>query len=407
MPARSEEAKVELKEAKKQLEDAKEELKEAKMELKKERTELTKAEKAKNKVERKLMEMVHADPEDTEERRGETKRDILRLEEKLHTANCDVAVLRQAFHSKLASVQSKEAVIRRLESHHRQQSVVSDPSPWHVSLNSLILQSVFILLTRHFIQVVLRICIQAIMSSSLTSFLNNYVDVIILVMLSSYEEWLGLLFTISVLIYATYYNRFQHNYISRIYQFDKYGVVLVYGIVALLRFYNDYAALSYRRRRWLHPELRPNIFSPFFHWYLVSDIEYCKSAPSWDRFRCEDFEGWTERVQQYLAFLVALRVLAFTLIFKNNTSDDDSEHKNVHLFMVGVLGVFASLTVLFKYLVHLTSGETCIVRLASAFVYLYIFNNVGKQQEQNHLPRDQQWNAMVTIYEAALIEQTL
>ena len=94
MTAGSEEAKAELKEAERKLADAK--------------VELTEAEAKFEQVEQKLMETKQADPANTAE--------IQRLEQKLHTLNGDVAVLRRAFYSKSASVESKEEVVRRLES---------------------------------------------------------------------------------------------------------------------------------------------------------------------------------------------------------------------------------------------------------------------------------------------------
>ncbi len=115
MTARSEEAKAELREAEQKLADAKTELADAKAELADAKAELASAEaklasaEAKQEqVEQKLMETKQADPANTAE--------IQRLEQKLQTLSGDVAVLRKAFYSKSASVESKEEVIRRLES---------------------------------------------------------------------------------------------------------------------------------------------------------------------------------------------------------------------------------------------------------------------------------------------------
>jgi len=101
MTARSEEAKAELKVAEQRLADAKAELASAE-------AKLASAEAKQEQVEQKLMETKQADPANTVE--------IQRLEQKLQTLNGDVAVLRKAFYSKSASVESKEDVIRRLES---------------------------------------------------------------------------------------------------------------------------------------------------------------------------------------------------------------------------------------------------------------------------------------------------
>ena len=103
MTARSEEAKAELKVAEQKLADAK--------------AELASAEAKQEQVEQKLMETKQADPANTTE--------IQRLEQKLQTLNGDVAVLRKAFYSKSASVESKEDVIRRLES---QLPVIAGPA---------------------------------------------------------------------------------------------------------------------------------------------------------------------------------------------------------------------------------------------------------------------------------------
>ena len=110
MTASSEEAKAELAEAEKKLADAKAELADAKKELKE-------AETQQEQVEQKLMETKHTDPPNTAE--------VQRLEQKLLTLNGDVAALRKAFYSKLASVESKEEVVRRLES---QLPVIAGPA---------------------------------------------------------------------------------------------------------------------------------------------------------------------------------------------------------------------------------------------------------------------------------------
>ena len=89
-------------------EDAKAELKEAEQKLREAEQKLREAEQKQEQVEQKLMETKQADPANTAE--------IQRLEQKLQTLNGDVAVLRKAFYSKSASVESKEDVIRRLES---------------------------------------------------------------------------------------------------------------------------------------------------------------------------------------------------------------------------------------------------------------------------------------------------
>ena len=101
MTGRSEEAKAELREAEQKLADAKAELADAK-------AELASAEAKQEQVEQKLVETKQADPTNTAV--------IQRLEQKLLTLDGDVAALRKAYYSKLASVESKEEVVRRLES---------------------------------------------------------------------------------------------------------------------------------------------------------------------------------------------------------------------------------------------------------------------------------------------------
>jgi chromosome segregation ATPase len=108
MQARSEEAKAELKEAEQKLADVKAELKEAEAKLKEAEAKLKEAEANQERVEQKLMETKQADPANTA--------GIERLERKWLTLNGDVAALRKAYYSKLASVESKEEVVRRLES---------------------------------------------------------------------------------------------------------------------------------------------------------------------------------------------------------------------------------------------------------------------------------------------------
>ena len=101
MTAASEEAKAELRAAEQKLADAKAELKEAEQKL-------ASAEVRQEQSEQKLMETKQAEPVNTA--------GIQRLEQKLQTLIGDIAVLRNSFYSKSASVQSKEDVVRRLES---------------------------------------------------------------------------------------------------------------------------------------------------------------------------------------------------------------------------------------------------------------------------------------------------
>ena len=108
MTGRSEEAKAELREAEQKLADAKAELADAKAELASAEAKLASAEAKQEQVEQKLVETKQADPTNTAV--------IQRLEQKLLTLDGDVAALRKAYYSKLASVESKEEVVRRLES---------------------------------------------------------------------------------------------------------------------------------------------------------------------------------------------------------------------------------------------------------------------------------------------------
>ena len=110
-------AKAELADAKAELADAKAELADAKAELADAKKELKEAETQQGQVEQKLMETKHTDPPNTAE--------VQRLEQKLLTLNGDVAALRKAYYSKLASVESKEEVVRRLES---QLPVIAGPA---------------------------------------------------------------------------------------------------------------------------------------------------------------------------------------------------------------------------------------------------------------------------------------
>lgn len=116
------------------------------------------------------------------------------------------------------------------------------------------------------------------------------------------------LLTASVLLYTVFYDRCEHNYISRIYQHDKYGIVFLYAIVvAYFCWFIDHFLQGHVMV--FHNENLVRMYhgQPL---HLVDELGIINRVGS---------------IRTTLVAVAALKVVAFTLIFKNNTSDGISD----------------------------------------------------------------------------------
>jgi len=197
------------------------------------------------------------------------------------------------------------------------------------------------------------------------------------------------LFTISTLIYWYFYDEMKHSYISRIYQIDKYGVVLNYAVLTLLAFL-----------------------------LIITDVLADLSA----RLDRGEKKAELRPLVLYLArrgAIQLLKILLFNFIFKNNTSDSRA-HQTIHVVCVCCLGFVAlvDLSYLPTRRVLSLSFER---RLLSLLLLGCLFQLSGWCSEgycwESYWPLNYVcdyafvsppwWNFWTMFFEALLIEKTL
>lgn len=187
------------------------------------------------------------------------------------------------------------------------------------------------------------------------------------------------LFTITTIIYALFYDRLQHSYISHIYQHDKYGVVLTYTLLAL--------------------------------YDLVDTLLIGHLAISQNDVSPSDFRRYNKTVNsgiELYAILTFAKVIVFNLIFKNNTSEDTT-HRQIHRCCVTVLGVLALLSMTIRNKMqsrgYQASRATAVYALKFAAVAA-TFQSMGWYTDS--INYSQWWaNLTSTLLESYLIELTL
>ena len=214
------------------------------------------------------------------------------------------------------------------------------------------------------------------------------------------------LFTCVVLVYACVYQSFRGNYISVIYQRDKYGVVLLYLVLSAMNLYNQHqrmAPCSYTLQRALGNVPSETVSYAYVLEEVVADY------------------------QRLLVILTCLRVIFFSLIFKNHTSST-STHQGVHRLMVLP---FASCALLAKigYSVGwqriATFAQQCrllpdglpddtgilwrsgLLSALTAVIAGVVCKVVAGLQQRGKWPRWAVVNLIVTFAEAVVIEQTM
>lgn len=196
-----------------------------------------------------------------------------------------------------------------------------------------------------------------------------------------YQHAFRLLFTWAVLLYTCAYDRCTSNYISLVYQHDKYGVALMYAVVALVMVYTD--------MMWI-------------------DLRYVGSEPRLDQI-------WQiiskARAKFMLTLVTAIKVIVFTLIFKNHLSTSRLQTW-IHRTMVILLAVasVAAMAVRWFFCNELMFGmwpvETVIEWAVEGALWFALFRGTGMLQEKGWWPKEPWLNVLVVIAESLLIEQS-
>ncbi len=188
------------------------------------------------------------------------------------------------------------------------------------------------------------------------------------------------LFSVTVMLYAWLYDDFRHEYISRIYQHDKYGVVVMYSTIVCLLFV---------------------VYQQTGNTEVCKRISRALAGPTHQlALQAESHAAVWNQDAYILALLSGLKILAFNLIFKNNTSEEHA-HQKVHICFVVVLGVVSIL-----YHVKLSFLRTDPMYLWKKLRNLVLFG-VLFQLTGWWAPKTWYCNAFTAAMEALLIEQTM
>jgi hypothetical protein len=152
------------------------------------------------------------------------------------------------------------------------------------------------------------------------------------------NEWDSDIYKYSIIlivaIYHYFYDGWESSFISNIYQDDKYGIVIVFGIILALR-YRDFVT-NLKIKKFEEEQSVENNRPTMFSVKVKNRVEVIKLPTNVD-WRMKHID-WQMKKGYFL--LVCLQILAFNLIFKNNTSDVTS-HRITH-------GIFVLLFILFS-----------------------------------------------------------
>lgn len=170
------------------------------------------------------------------------------------------------------------------------------------------------------------------------------------------QQWYMYSFVVTVMLYAFLYDGCQNTTISRIYRVDKYGIVIVYAVLAFFRVYQHlqrqelfirirrgnaqrgfYAAtvsflMHAMKQVCNHAEYDADAQAQAMEWYNSNAKEELSSA--------EELQNSQLREMWFVA-LTCIKVCCFAWIFKNHTSQHQTAHQSMHLVCVGALGVAA------------------------------------------------------------------
>ena len=188
-------------------------------------------------------------------------------------------------------------------------------------------------------------------------------------------QWHRFIFVISTLVYAAFYQDFQQHVISLVYQHDKYGVVINYGLLVFLEL-----------------------------WVLGSRLRLQRASNRRSKGVQEFMEGF---FNLHVALSV-FKILLFNFIFKNHT-DDTALRKRLHVICVILLGIVTLFHNFIKYCVS-PSKNIELLRFGIELLPLIVFGAAFKffQWYAEIVSLQSRWrNFFTTLFEALLIQQTM
>lgn len=160
---------------------------------------------------------------------------------------------------------------------------------------------------------------------------------------------------VSVMTYFFVYDKMNKNFISRIYQSDKYGIVITYAVLLSLRTYDFITSTN----NLLRIEKRESVLKTGKIPTRYGDTKMTLIA------------------QQRAMFLIAVaRILAFNMIFNNHTSTE-KPHQLAHLIFIFTYG---SISIPWHIIY---SGYTpnkylyLIKRISCGLIYWLLFQKIG------------------------------
>jgi hypothetical protein len=164
------------------------------------------------------------------------------------------------------------------------------------------------------------------------------------------------IFPLAVCTYHAIYDNWNNSYISRIYQHDKYGIVITFSLQMAYRMYDfmtDYDGIG-------------------------------NSTP--------ENESKDRRIINRAMFLIAvLRVLFFNWIFKNNTSKDLKTHQKAHLVAIcGYIALTFPWIYIYKHQRRAKSDKYYIIKRITCAVFFFgIYQVAGLLCDEIAKPQDQ------------------
>lgn len=187
------------------------------------------------------------------------------------------------------------------------------------------------------------------------------------------------LFTFSTSIYWLFYDNMKHSYISHIYSADKYGVVINYAVINLMKIFEMHNEIDSAEDRLGEQSSRDQGKT---RTELREELRLYKSA---------------------VTFLALSKVLVFNFIFKNHT-DDDRYHQLIHVGFVFVLGTLTILSESFYF--HFRPKLSISYKASKLFITAVAFQLLGLRSKSVNF-EDPMLNFFTMILESILVEETV
>lgn len=190
----------------------------------------------------------------------------------------------------------------------------------------------------------------------------------------------------SCAVYWYYYDKCQNSFISRIYAQDKYGVVITYCVISMLRLYDDFTTLLRHSFMWTADS--------------VSNVDQCQDLHL-------ALNSFSVRMRS-LGFFTIIRMLCFNFIFKHNTSKQ-LQHIRTHLGFVSLLGICSIPSIIVASEGAVDRSDYVLKKIRNMLLFGIIFQKAGWHadwvKENNMDPTF--WNFVTMFFEALCIEETI